>query len=735
MPTVTRLTSNGVFQSLGGFDEVSLNSGSILFNGSNYLSTTNSSLLDVTGSFTLECWVYLSTSSTNGIFGKGGGAANWSTSNGHEYFLFYYGGAWYWQFNNSGSPQAITFSDSTPTNKWVHLAVGYNGTTTRFWVNGVSAGTSTVAYTLPTTRNLTITGNGSALDSPCTGYISNLRFVNGTDVYGVGNSIITPLTSPLAVIANTSLLLSTNSQNPFGDSSINNFTITKVSNPTFNTIGPFYYPANTSINLTNINNNPVLGSNTNIITSTTSNGVVMSSGGFDEISMSSGSLYFNGSTDYLSNTSSNICNFGTADFTMECWVYALASSSYNQFVGTATTSNGFGFGLLNSQIYATTISVGYNTGVTITFNTWNHIAWVRNSGTVTAYLNGVSIYSTSITTNFTETSVGIGAMPNGAYKANAYISNVMIVKGIAIYTANFTPPKMPLSSVANTSLLLNNFAAEPFVDNSGNNNIFTVTGTVTSNTLSPFANTQQKVLNTGTMMTKEYDEVTWNPPIVTNGLVLNLDAANLNSYSGTGSTWTDLSGYSINATLVGTPTFNTSPKSFAFASGKYASPGANDISLSAATFIVWIYPTQAQSAYAGLIFSRAGNGGATGSVNGLSYNSSGNTIGYNWNDNTSAYSWDSGLTIPLNEWSMVCITISPTLATAYLCKSSGITTATNSISHPAQTGNRFYLGTDPYNFSGRIFNGNYSVAIIYNRELSSTEVQQNFNALRSRYGI
>jgi hypothetical protein len=66
---------------------------------------------------------------------------------------------------------------------------------------------------------------------------------------------------------------------------------------------------------------------------------------------------------------------------------------------------------------------------------------------------------------------------------------------------------MALSSVANTKLLLNNFAAEPFVDNSPNNFTLTINGTPSANTLTPFTNTQQKVLNTGTMMVKEYDEL------------------------------------------------------------------------------------------------------------------------------------------------------------------------------------------------------------------------------------
>ena len=48
------------------------------------------------------------------------------------------------------------------------------------------------------------------------------------------------------------------------------------------------------------------------------------------------------------------------------------------------------------------------------------------------------------------------------------------------------------------------------------------------------------------------------PKIVTNGLVLALDAASKNSYPGTGTVWTDLSGNNNNGTLVNGPTFNSS---------------------------------------------------------------------------------------------------------------------------------------------------------------------------------
>ena len=54
--------------------------------------------------------------------------------------------------------------------------------------------------------------------------------------------------------------------------------------------------------------------------------------------------------------------------------------------------------------------------------------------------------------------------------------------------------------------------------------------------------------------------ITFSEQIIPNGSVLNLDAGNPSSYSGTGTTWTDLSGNSNHATLISSPTYNTNNK-------------------------------------------------------------------------------------------------------------------------------------------------------------------------------
>jgi hypothetical protein len=226
--------------------------------------------------------------------------------------------------------------------------------------------------------------------------------------------------------------------------------------------------------------------------------------------------------------------------------------------------------------------------------------------------------------------------------------------------------------------------------------------------------------------------VSGGPNIVRgSSLILELDAADRNSYLGSGTSWRDLSGNNNNGTLVGSPAYNN-PGFFTFATNKNVSTALSNISLSAATFIAWVYPTQTQGQYTGIIFNRTGFGGSTALATGMNLFTN-NSIGYHWVDTN--FSWNSGLTIPNNQWSMIVMSINSTAATAYLCQSSGITTATNTTSHSSVSGLNFFIACDPGYTADRAFIGNIAITQIYNQALSSTEISQNFNSQKSRFGL
>jgi len=219
--------------------------------------------------------------------------------------------------------------------------------------------------------------------------------------------------------------------------------------------------------------------------------------------------------------------------------------------------------------------------------------------------------------------------------------------------------------------------------------------------------------------------------VVTEGLILNLNA---NSYSGSGTTWSDLSSQSNSATLVGNPAFSSSPASFTFAANVIATTAQNNIALTTATFIAWVNPSQTQGSYTGVIFSRNPYGGSSVPATGIDLYTN-NSVGYHWSDNISTYNWNSNLYVPNNAWSMIAVTVSANSATAYLCNSNGTTTAINSVSHGALSGLNFYIGCDPSDLSTRAFKGKIATAMVYNTALTAQNITDIYNAQKVAFGL
>ena len=215
--------------------------------------------------------------------------------------------------------------------------------------------------------------------------------------------------------------------------------------------------------------------------------------------------------------------------------------------------------------------------------------------------------------------------------------------------------------------------------------------------------------------------------IVTSGLQLYLDAGQAASYPGTGTAWTDLSVNGRNGTLTNGPTYSSAD------GGSIVFDGTNDfvqcsgsLTLTAATFVAWIRRNGTQGQYDAILFSRGT------SVTGMNFQVS-NQLGYHWNNTVNTYGWQSGLTVPDLTWCMIAVSVTSTAATAYLCQSSGITSATNTVSHGSSLFDDIKLAVD--DAAARYFGGNIAVAQLYNVALSASEVSQNFQADRSRFGV
>ena len=220
--------------------------------------------------------------------------------------------------------------------------------------------------------------------------------------------------------------------------------------------------------------------------------------------------------------------------------------------------------------------------------------------------------------------------------------------------------------------------------------------------------------------------ISYNPRIVTDGLVLALDAGNVKSYPGSGTTWTDLSGRGNTGTLTNGPTYNSAN------GGSLSFDGVNDaISLSnitptsGASFSAWIYINGSNSNYGSIFANWSDIGGGTAYWIGTLINDS-TTIQVYFNG-----SLISNITsLPLNTWMLLTISHTGSICKGYInaierfSLSSTLITSTNNTS----------IGYD-ITRTNYPFKGNIAQASIYNRALSAAEVSQNFNALRSRFSI
>jgi len=155
------------------------------------------------------------------------------------------------------------------------------------------------------------------------------------------------------------------------------------------------------------------------------------------------SAYFNGTNSYLSMANNSAFDFGSGDFTVECWVYfnSLGGSDYAPIFGNAYL---FYVGSAGQMLlFNGSSNVATGSSGAVTTGAWYHLAWVRSSSTVKMFVNGVqngsnATVSSSIASG---SSNSIGFWPT--VYLNGYIDELKITKGVARYTSAFTSPPIP----------------------------------------------------------------------------------------------------------------------------------------------------------------------------------------------------------------------------------------------------------------------------------------------------
>tara|TARA_R110000868_G_C10821371_1_gene758646 strand:- start:159 stop:908 length:750 start_codon:yes stop_codon:yes gene_type:complete len=236
------------------------------------------------------------------------------------------------------------------------------------------------------------------------------------------------------------------------------------------------------------------------------------------------------------------------------------------------------------------------------------------------------------------------------------------------------------------------------------------------------------------------------PGIVASGLVMYLDAANKNSYPGSGTTWYDLGISNMSGELTNGPTFDTGN------AGNIIFDGVDDVILGTDTSGVlnigagntvtldgWIksstFGAQSIFTYGSDLYQKYwsygfGVYGTSVTPNGL------NLTVYNGISGGGNYNIASALRPKFGVWNNFTAVFGGTTS-VYVngIYARSISSPNNNIVSPV--GNYWTIGGAPYNGfpSYGAFNGNIAAVKVYNRELSASEVLENYNASKSRFGL
>lgn len=213
--------------------------------------------------------------------------------------------------------------------------------------------------------------------------------------------------------------------------------------------------------------------------------------------------------------------------------------------------------------------------------------------------------------------------------------------------------------------------------------------------------------------------------IVTDGLLLYLDAVDDASYSGTGSTWTDLSGNGNNGTINAGVTYNSAGY-FSF-SGSTNGSVTLPLLTTSITNITMLALVNMPASDGGAIFYNGDQGGYGFGIGGSSFDNTGNdAIGLfqfvRWIDTN--VTWGTG-------WMLVGLQLNGSSVPSFV--KNGPTIATSSGTVPGTPVTNAYLGTDRN--TSRYFAGDIAWVTFYNRFLSQGEIEQNFEAIRGRFGL
>ena len=341
-----------------------------------------------------------------------------------DYGIFVYSGSLQFGINAGGW---TTISTTLPVNQWFHVLATWDGTTMKLYVNGGTPVTASKTGTITYTSNNTTIGKNSTLSGfEWDGKISNVAIWN------------TDQSTNIANIYNNGSPQTTYTVTPQNWWKLNADSVYTPSAPNYTTALDFD----------------------------------------------------SASSDYLQVPNSTDFDFGTGDFTWSLWVNYETHVNYAGLLVTGTSNSEYRLKFqLSGQILFMQNADGdsqvANLGTNITGTGWHHLCLVRNSGTITTYLDGSAVDTNSRAGNVNSNGNDLEIGRNGGAYFNGKLSNVAIYKTALTSSQvstlfNFGTPETAISFSPTAWWKLDN-TTTGIQDSSGNGNNGTNNGTAQLN--------------------------------------------------------------------------------------------------------------------------------------------------------------------------------------------------------------------------------------------------------------
>lgn len=218
------------------------------------------------------------------------------------------------------------------------------------------------------------------------------------------------------------------------------------SNNTYNAAGDYYAPTNDAANLL-LHCDGTDGSTTFTDSAGSKTVTAVGDAQIDtaESKFGGASGLFDGTGDELTVPDSAEWDFGSGDFTVDCWIRPTVSGNQGiigQYGSSQRAWQIFQFGTtLRFQWTTDGSTQQLLDGGTLALNTWQHIAVVRNGTTLSSYIDGVEVATVSNSDTFFASSalLRIGS-ENGSSFFNGHLDEIRLLKGTAAWVTDFTPP-------------------------------------------------------------------------------------------------------------------------------------------------------------------------------------------------------------------------------------------------------------------------------------------------------